>query len=302
MGQPNVLLFFCLLALIASIYSQEITACWRDAFARGVGKSVLGKGHKCPTGMKLIGLLCYENCVNDEVEAMSGLACKKKTTPPPSQEPKTKLQKVKGFFKKLNPIANYRMKKPHGLGCPDTHPDAEFGLCYKTCDSVDPNKQGYLGKGPICWQPCPTGLPYRCGAGCVKNKKECVTKTINDVLIPFKSASNIAKAAVPTPENIAGALDAVKALTDQYTLHKCNSREVLALEAYTPGSKSDSSLSSFSLPAGQFLLKCEIAKPPSEVKETVKETVKVSNGEDDELEYATEDLLDELEDDEEEGY
>jgi hypothetical protein len=60
----------------------------------------------------------------------------------------------------------------------------DAGLCYNGC------RQGYGGIGPVCWQNCNPGT-FSCGAGCTKDKSNCINNTISQVTTPISLAINI---------------------------------------------------------------------------------------------------------------
>lgn len=73
------------------------------------------------------------------------------------------------------------------LGCnPGKEKSGE--LCYNKC-----NKTDYSGSGPVCWQNCPSQMPFKCGgAGCATTSKDCALAITDMVISPILAAVSLA--------------------------------------------------------------------------------------------------------------
>lgn len=131
----------------------------------------------CPSGYETapaLNFLCSPKCPSNTIDI--GISCMKKT---------------------------YDRGVGKLMSCaPGKHWDA--GLCYDQCSS------GYAGVGPVCWNSCPTDIPYQCGAMCTKDKSVCDSALTDQVLGPVFAVGSIALT-VATAGGSTGATAAAKA-------------------------------------------------------------------------------------------
>ena len=53
--------------------------------------------------------------------------------------------------------------------------EEDAGLCYKKCPD------GFHGVGTVCWQNCPSSIPYKCGVMCTEDTSTCLRKVASIV-------------------------------------------------------------------------------------------------------------------------
>mmetsp|Transcript_10517 Transcript_10517/g.12000 ORF Transcript_10517/g.12000 Transcript_10517/m.12000 type:complete len:246 (-) Transcript_10517:122-859(-) len=149
------------------------TACWKDAYGRGVGKVI----RYCDKGLEESGLLCYKPCR----ESYEGVG-------PVCWETCKQDYKDMGVFCYKSSSEMYTKKSyGRGVGKPlecdperEGKPDPYTGLCYPKC------KRSWIGVGPVCWRECDChpGEPcmFSAGALCCRTKTMC-SKEVFDMTI-----------------------------------------------------------------------------------------------------------------------
>eukprot|EP01006_Ploeotia_vitrea_P000606 TRINITY_DN103340_c0_g1_i1.p2 TRINITY_DN103340_c0_g1~~TRINITY_DN103340_c0_g1_i1.p2 ORF type:complete len:248 (+),score=21.97 TRINITY_DN103340_c0_g1_i1:29-772(+) len=181
--------------------------CYKNSTVRGVGKPISA----CPPGWQKNGLLCYPDCKAGYkgVGPVCWEICPKGFTDTGAFcQPDSKwgdnshcgtwdkcgvtfdkgCVKCPTGWETHGCICKYPghifAKKSYGRGvgkpmdCKNgTINDA--GLCYPPCH------HGFKGNGPVCWESCPAGQGFACGAICLKDAKQCAqkVKTLADALL-----------------------------------------------------------------------------------------------------------------------
>ena len=146
-----------------------------QAYGRGAGYVVWDKA-KCekenPQGCEQVGAIHYPKCkagfraVGSNICSPAcpqgwediGVSCKKPST-----------------ARDIKPLTNC----PAGL-------EKDGALCYPKCQN------DFTGRGPVCWQNCPSQQDVDCGAGCATTKGECAKAVFTMTSAPIIAAVKIA--------------------------------------------------------------------------------------------------------------
>ncbi len=111
---------------------------------------------KCKAGYRAIGLSCSPICPSGFSDI--GVSCKKPN-----------------YARSVKPLT----RCVNGL-------QKDGALCYPKC------QRDFTGRGPICWQNCPSHQSVNCGAGCATTKGKCASAVFNMTSAPIIAALKIA--------------------------------------------------------------------------------------------------------------
>ena len=177
--------------------------CWRDTYGRGVGRIP----RRCAQGEDQFDLTCYKNCQSFGTD--EGIRYERWKTSCRQRCPLGFQQDSSDEMMCVKPNGNLKLQcTDHGFACKAGNKckknviertpylgsmcppgeEMDVGLCYPKC------RDGYTGRGPVCWSQPPEINGERwvnCGMGAAKSTTDCGFVITDQIISPILLALNV---------------------------------------------------------------------------------------------------------------